>query len=847
MKKYLLLFLVISYYGFGQNSADVNLSFNNPTASGFTQPSDVVNCVIYSPTSYSKIYLGGFFSSYFGTTANNIVCLNINGGIDTSFMTGIGFDNSVDCLINAPNDKIMVGGNFTKYNGINSNRIILLNSDGSIDNSFLTGSGFNGKVLSIAVQTDGKFIIGGDFTSYNGTSVSKIVRLNNNGSIDSSFLIGTGLNNSVKTIAIQADDKVLIGGAFTLFNGISKNRIVRLNSNGSIDTSYVTTIGFNNNVNTITILPDGKTLIGGDFTTYGAVVNGVTNQANRIIKLNNDGTTNTVFGKGFDSSVFTLALLSNGKVLIGGNFTDFDNKTLNRIMRLNVDGTLDSTFSGNVSNNSIFSIASDNNTIVIGGNFNSTVSTVYDPLNSNRIRTLNNDGSYLSPFADKVGIYPNSSVPNDVMAIAIKSDGRIVVGGNSETYNSSIANSIVLLDNNGYVDSSFSSGTGFTGGSSIAPSYISCIVPQPDGKILVSGYFTKYNNIPFTKYVTRLNSNGSIDNSFSTSSLQNYSRYVICLQPNGKIIFGEGNYTYVNGVPAARIIRLNSDGTIDNSFVSNSGFDIGISSIAQQSDGKILIGGAFTTYNGTSVNTLIRLNTNGSLDNSFVSAIGSRGTGFDNVVNGMVVQSDNKILVIVAKKIIRLNANGSLDNSFALSGNGFDRSVSKIKLQADGKIIVGGSFTNYNGLIANNLIRLNDDGTKDNSFTTEATPNTPVTNSYINDIAIQNDGKILIVGSHFCSVDNKTRSIARLSGSTSLSYSDFSFNQHYIYPNPAKENIYFSGIGNFEYLIYNILGENVLNGKSNDNKININSLKKGIYILKMNIDGEIINRKFIKE
>ena len=303
----------------------------------------------------------------------------------------------------------------------------------------------------------------------------------------------------------------------------------------------------------------------------------------------------------------------------------------------------------------------------------------------------------------------------------------------------------------------------------------------------------------------------------------------------------------MNGVPAARIIRLNSDGTIDNSFVSNSGFDIGISSIAQQSDGKILIGGAFTTYNGTSVNTLIRLNTNGSLDNSFVSAIGSRGTGFDNVVNGMVVQSDNKILVIVAKKIIRLNANGSLDNSFALSGNGFDRSVSKIKLQADGKIIVGGSFTNYNGLIANNLIRLNDDGTKDNSFTTEATPNTPVTNSYINDIAIQNDGKILIVGSHFCSVDNKTRSIARLSGSTSLSYSDFSFNQHYIYPNPAKENIYFSGIGNFEYLIYNILGENVLNGKSNDNKININSLKKGIYILKMNIDGEIINRKFIKE
>ena len=336
--------MLIGYCGFSQNPADVDLTFNNSNNSGFSQSTDVVNAVMYS--SFAKVYLGGFFSSYFGSTANNIACININGGIDTSLITGIGFNNSVNCIIETSNGKIMVGGNFTNYNGIASNRIILLNPDGSIDNSFLIGSGFNGNVLAIAIQSDGKFIIGGDFSTYNGSSVSKIVRLNSNGSIDSSFIIGTGFNNSVKSIAIQTDSKLLVGGVFTIFNGISKNRIIRLNTDASIDTSYVSTIGFNNNVNSIVVKSDGSALIGGDFTTYGAIVNGVSNVANRIIKLNIDGTrnTSTTFGTGFNSSVFTIRLLSDGKALIGGNFVSFNIKKAGQFRELStfnlVEGVL---------------------------------------------------------------------------------------------------------------------------------------------------------------------------------------------------------------------------------------------------------------------------------------------------------------------------------------------------------------------------------------------------------------------------------------------------------------------------------------------------------------------------
>jgi uncharacterized delta-60 repeat protein len=326
-KNLLIIFMLIGYCSFSQNPADVDPTFNNPNKSGFNQSSDVLNCVMYS--SLSKVYLGGSFASYFGTTNNNIACIDINGGIDTSLITGIGFNNTVNCLTETSNGKIMVGGNFTNYNGIASNRIILLNPDGSIDNSFLIGSGFNGNVLAIALQSDGKFIIGGDFSTYNGSLVNKIVRLNSNGSIDSSFIIGTGFNNSVKSIAIQTDGKLLVGGVFTIFNGISKNRIIRLNTDGSIDNSYVSTIGFNNNVNSIVVKADGSALIGGDFTTYGAIVNGVSNIANRIIKLNIDGTrnTSTAFGTGFNSSVFTIRLLSDGKALIGGDFVSFNGIT----------------------------------------------------------------------------------------------------------------------------------------------------------------------------------------------------------------------------------------------------------------------------------------------------------------------------------------------------------------------------------------------------------------------------------------------------------------------------------------------------------------------------------------
>jgi uncharacterized delta-60 repeat protein len=128
--------------------------------------------------------------------------------------------------------KIIIGGNFTKC-------VARLNNDGTIDSFFNVGSGFNEVVNDIAIQSDGKIICVGSFTSYNGTTRNNIIRLNVDGSLDSSFNVGTGFNDSVNTIAIQSDGKIMCGGNFSSYNETSRNKIARLNSDGSLDANFI--------------------------------------------------------------------------------------------------------------------------------------------------------------------------------------------------------------------------------------------------------------------------------------------------------------------------------------------------------------------------------------------------------------------------------------------------------------------------------------------------------------------------------------------------------------------------------------------------------------------------------
>ncbi|MFN6944977.1 MAG: T9SS type A sorting domain-containing protein, partial [Cytophagaceae bacterium] len=154
---------------------------------------------------------------------------NADGSLDEDFNPGSGFVGiDVQSLSFQSDGKILVGGSFTSYNGITRNRIARLNADGSLDESFNPGTGFNAGVRSISLQNDNKILIGGEFTSFDGSPRNYIVRINTDGTLDEGFYPGTGFDRAVTSIATQSDGKIIAGGEFISFNGIGRNRIARL-------------------------------------------------------------------------------------------------------------------------------------------------------------------------------------------------------------------------------------------------------------------------------------------------------------------------------------------------------------------------------------------------------------------------------------------------------------------------------------------------------------------------------------------------------------------------------------------------------------------------------------------
>ena len=292
-----------------------------------------------------KMVYVGYFTSYAGVAANRIIRLNTDFSIDTSFVYGTGFNAEATAAAIQPDGKILVGGNFTQYNGTARNRIVRLNTDGSLDTTFSIGSGFNQSVWSIVLQPDGKIIVGGNFTLYSGSSRSKVVRLNTNGSIDTTFT-DRSINNVVYSIALQSDNKIIIGGIFSSVSGLTCGGIARLTTGGTIDNTFQLsgfTTGGGRGVFGVGIDPSGKIICGGVFNTYsGASVGG------DIARLNTNGTYDATFNVGSGitgNDRFVVDVIpTNGKYFVTGVFDNFNGSSVGSIMRLNNDGSLDTTF-----------------------------------------------------------------------------------------------------------------------------------------------------------------------------------------------------------------------------------------------------------------------------------------------------------------------------------------------------------------------------------------------------------------------------------------------------------------------------------------------------------------------
>ena len=393
----------------------VNYSF--PYGSGYGFDKNVHDIKVQPD---GKILVAGDFEHYDysgDTYFSPYLCrLNADGTFDDTFDTTnsgsqSGFNNTIYTIHLQSDGKIIIGGDFTFYDkdsGYTSNYIARLNSDGSYDQTYFIGNGFDGSVYKVEVQSDNKIVIGGNFTEYNGVGFNRIIRLLTNGSIDSTFSIGDGFNNGiagyVNEIIKQPDGKLLIGGGFETYDGNSSNNIARLNTNGSYDTTFTIGNGFNAEVASIALQSDNKIIVGGFFDTF----NNTFLFGGYIVRLDTNGNLDTTFGYGLDAPVVTIAIQSDDKILVGGFFNTFypdsiDLITVDELVRFHSDCTLDYSFYFETRlSNGVYAITIlDDDMILIGGEFDTNGDETTYPLN--HFGKINNkilEYPYVAKFLD---------------------------------------------------------------------------------------------------------------------------------------------------------------------------------------------------------------------------------------------------------------------------------------------------------------------------------------------------------------------------------------------------------------------------------------------------------------
>jgi uncharacterized delta-60 repeat protein len=385
--------------------------------SGASSPVNTINVL-----EDGKIIVGGWFDSFNGAQANLLVRLNEDGTVDQSFTAaklGWASDDKVLAALALPNGKIIVGGTFTKANGLGDSGIKMLNSDGSLDQSF-QGNAI-GNIRCMTMQVDGKVLLAGLCSEYSGTSTKNIFRINPDGTIDSTFAtMTTGANAGINSIALQPDGKIIIGGYFTDYQGNVANRIARLNTNGSIDFLFDIGTGANDYIssNSIAIQSDGKIICGGRFTEYNGVYK------NYLMRLNIDGSVDTTFnlgGVGLNTWASCVFVQVDDKILIGGTFSEYNSTAAIGLARLKNDGQLDTSFDAQSSVGSdgqinMMANQSDNK-LLIGGIF-----TSYQGYPSKHVCRIYGDYSSGVFESKEIGfsIFPNPSSSS----IQIKHSGQ---------------------------------------------------------------------------------------------------------------------------------------------------------------------------------------------------------------------------------------------------------------------------------------------------------------------------------------------------------------------------------------------------------------------------------------
>jgi uncharacterized delta-60 repeat protein len=780
-----------------------------------------------------RILIGGTFQTVAGMPCNHIGRLHPDGSLDTSFHPSV--DGEVKTIMVQRDGKILVAGTVESPAGHMVTLITRLNADGSRDTDFHPVREAGG-VDTMAIQSDGKILVAGNTVS------ADILRLNPDGTLDDDFCLWAA-DGVVRALALQSDGKILVGGAFTNLSDPfyppqhqARSHIARLNPDGTLDTTFDP--GANNEVETLVVQADSKIIVGGWFTDLaGQLCRG-------IGRLNADGTLDGGFPGEADGSVQALALQVDGGILVGGDFTHLAGVGRYRIARLNNTGVATQTLNydgsaiawlrGGTSpevrsvtfehstNGIAWSALGDGQRVsggwqltgvgVTGGVIRARGFTAGGQYNASggMVETL--CGALLlaaqpaarTNLAGSTAAFAVAAVGPGPLSYQWRKDGlNLSDGGNvSGADAATLTLSNVLRDDQGGYDVVVSNVAGCVTSVLVTLTVVDpAILVHPEGRYASPGDTVEFavtaaGTGPLTYQWRKAGVplEGATDASLAITDIQasdmgGYDVEVcglygcvtsttavlaecvdtafdpgagapvraLALQADGRILVGGWFTTFANQ-ERNHIARLNADGTLDSGFNPNANGEV--CTLAVQPDGKILVGGGFTSMAGQSCERIARLNADGTVDSSFTP-------GADNDVYALVVQANGAILAggafsTVAGQtrhgIALLNADGTLDGDFDPDADGVVRSLA---VQADGKIVAGGGFTSMAGQTRNAIARLNVEGSLDPDFNPGAT-------GEVIAIAIQADGKVLLGGEFTAMANHARRYLARLDADGTL-------------------------------------------------------------------------------
>lgn len=677
-----------------------------------------------------KFYVGGQFSRINGVPRRNLARLKPNGEVDPTFDPGGGPNAAVRAIALQTDGQIIVAGDFTGYRTTSREGLARVKPDGSLDETFdspfaqQTASNF-----AVALQADGKILVGGYY--YAPTLRTGLVRLTSAGAIDSSFAPQGGPDASVYALEKLAGNRFLVGGSFTRYAGSPRHGVALIDANGNLDATFKNETPSGLNVRAVRASPDGKYIVGAQnasanliqlaadgaweknlsiaagadcavtaigFDVFKRILVAGTlatkdTARQRMARLLSDGTFDSTWSDAsIDDQVHALLVQRTGRVVIGGAFNTVGGIPRAALARLDVDGSLDPELTASVTSGGAIRMLErqSDGKLLIAGSF-----TLIDGEARDCVARLNADGSLDREFKPTLTLPPtNPSIYQDqVSALALQADGRILIAGDFTEVNGRSAPKLARLNANGSLDLSFNPGTG-------PDARPTAMRVQPDGKIVLAGYFSNYAGV-WRPRVARILSNGTLDTSFDPTGFGLSLTWVTRVEVDSQgrvLVLGDGG-----------LDSFASDGSKTGAFRLPLNNSSTVNALQFAPDGKFFVGGIldinyFLTddYVGGKDYTVARFSSSGRLDASFAKVSYSDY----GVVGDMCLQGDGRLIVGRAANatgfttntvgLVRYEASGTIDSSFSALGLR-DPGFYRLLLFSNGTMIgAGGRF--YDGV-----------------------------------------------------------------------------------------------------------------------------------------------------